>query len=117
MEPRFKLGMIFVFIIAFMMSVTSAFAAIECYDMKVVLTGTNIVGGAQVNVVRVERGSTACGTMTTGERRTFNFSDANGDAGLATALTAYSLGNPVYLVLQNDSALNATGVVAIMVSP
>ncbi len=116
-KTKLKLGVLLVTIAAFMMTTASAFAAIECFDMKVIMTGTKLVAGSQVNIIRVQRGSTACGDMTTTDRRTFNFSSVNGDAGLAAALTAYSLGQNVYLILTDNNAAVGTTAETIMVTP
>ena len=44
------------------------------------------------------------------------YPDANADAGLATALTAFSLGKNVYLVLTDNNAANGTTVENIQIS-
>ena len=111
-----KIGLVGVLAAVFMMINTSAFAAVECTNMKVIKTGTKVISGAQVNVVRAQIGSGTCGNMTASDKRTFNFSDVNGDAGLATSLTALSLGQNVYLVLTDANAANGTTVEIIQIS-
>lgn len=101
----------------FVMAGTGAFAAVECLDMQVIKTGSKVIGGAQVNVIRAKPATGTCGNMTTTSNpRTFNFSDVNGDAGLATALTALSLGQNVYLYLTDDNAVAGTTVEIIQIS-
>lgn len=112
-----KIGLVSALVGLFVMVTTSTFAATVCSDMKIVKTGTKVIGGAQVNVVRAKRASAAtCGNMTTADIRTFNFSATNGDAGLATALTALSLGQNVYMVLTSDTAAAGTTVEIIQIS-
>jgi len=112
-----KLAMaLLVLIVSGMFLVNSAFATVICSDMKIVKAGAKVIGGAKVNVVRVMIGSGSCGNMTTTEARTFNFSDANADSGLATALTALSLGQNIYLVLTDDNAAVGTTVETIQVA-
>lgn len=111
-----KVGLIVTVAAVFMMASTSVFASVVCSDMKIVKAGAKIIGGQKVNVVRVVIATGTCGNMTSTGARTFNFSSTNADAGLATALTALSLGQNVYLVLTDNNAANGTTVETIQVA-
>jgi len=93
-----------------------AFAATSCSNMKIIKTGSKVVGTEVLNSVRVKRTNSACGNMNGTELRTFNFSSEISDAGLATALTAFSLGLKVFLVVTNNNAADGTTVENIQVT-
>ena len=95
---------------------SAAFAATNCSNMKIVKTGTKVVGSDTINSVRVQRTTSACGDMNATELRTFNFPDTNADAGLATALTAFSLGKTVYLTVTNNNAQSGTTIENIQIT-
>lgn len=100
-----KLALLFA-TVGFVMTIShTAFGAARCGNMEITKVGTKVIGTVQFNSIRVKRTSDAtCGTMGTNTLRSFNFAEANGDAGLATALTALSLGRKVLLDLTSDDA-------------
>ena len=111
-----KLGLFSAIVVLSMLMVSTSFAATKCADMKIAKIGTKTIGGLQVNTMAASLASGTCGTMTVGTAtRTFYIGDAIGDAGLATALTAMSLGQNVTIFVTDPDAINGTTAESILV--
>ena len=96
------------------MAVPSADAAVSVDKVDLVYVGTNDNGGATARYyfrLQNNTGSAKCGgswaTGAAGERGFF-LSDTLGDSGLATLLTAFSLGTKLFATFESNTCANAS---------
>ena len=87
-------------------------AAVSVDAVDLVYVGTNDNGGATPRFyfrLQNNTGSAKCGgNWLNGTERGYFLSDTLAESGLATLLTAYSLGNKIFATFESNSCLNGT---------